>query len=299
MDEKTLRDQVADLSLASAVRVALLDNLASLNLVEDNDLITSFLKDKSSAVRASAIRHSFDRKLDGIEEFAKREIRAGSLLSARASIAGSDPEVLESLWQSRHRYLRNALYLDVYQGLVAAGNAEVATWATAKIGNPQRLALLGGDPVRGEKVYRNQGACMQCHKIGSEGGIQGPELTQVHKRIKADKILESLIDPNAVISEGYGMSSVKLKDGTSTMGRIAKKTDSEMVVIAVDGTETKIKTANVDEITPPVSAMPPMGMALPLEDLRDLVAYVASPTKGKKKKDGENHGESEEERTAK
>ncbi|MDC0275980.1 HEAT repeat domain-containing protein [Verrucomicrobiales bacterium] len=299
MDEKTLREQVGDLSLASAVRVALLDNLAGLNHEEDNTLVTAFLKDKSAAVRASAIRHAFTRKLEGIDKVAKREISEGSLLPARASIAGSDPAILESLWNSKDKALRKALWLDVYQGLVVAGNADVATWATAKIGNPQRLAEQGGDPVRGEQVYRNQGACMQCHKIGSEGGIQGPELTQVHKRIKADQILESLIDPNAVISEGYGMSSVKLKDGTSTMGRVAKKNDAEMVLIAVDGTETRVKTSDVDEVTPPVSAMPPMGMALPLEDLRDLVAYVASSTKGKKKKNGESHGESEEERTAK
>ena len=59
-----------------------------------------------------------------------------------------------------------------------------------------------------------------------------------------------------------------------------------------------MKTADVAEITPPVSAMPPMGMALPLNDLRDLVAFIASADKSAGK-DSESHGESEAERTSK
>ncbi|MCK5922391.1 MAG: c-type cytochrome, partial [Methylococcales bacterium] len=298
MDEATMRKQVADATLAPAVRVAMLDSIAPLKDSSDDSLIQGFLSDKTPSVRASAIRHAFARKLDGVKNIAAEEIKNGKLLPARAAIAGSDPTVLLPLWNTRDKGLRKELLLDVYLALTNAKNPDVASWSTAKMGNPQSLTEQGGDPARGELVFRNHGGCMQCHKIGNEGGMQGPELTDIHKRLGKDKILESLINPNAVIAEGYGMSSVKLKNGTSTMGRIAKKTDAEILLIAIDGKETKIKTSDVTEITPPVSAMPPMGLALPLPDLRDLVAYIASAEKSIKA-EGESHGESEAEQTAK
>ena len=98
MDPATMREQVADKSLAPAVRVAMLDNLAGLNKEQDNALIQSFLKSKTAAVRSSAIRHAFARKLDGIEKVAAREIRKGSLFPARAAIAGSDLRSSSSSW---------------------------------------------------------------------------------------------------------------------------------------------------------------------------------------------------------
>ena len=58
-------------------------------------------------------------------------------------------------------------------------------------------------------VFRNQGACLQCHKIDGQGGEQGPELGLVGDRMEPSKLLESLVNPNAEISPGYGLSTVR------------------------------------------------------------------------------------------
>jgi quinoprotein glucose dehydrogenase len=300
LDEGILRRQVADTALAADVRIASLDSLIKLGKPEDTQVISGLLKDASAEMKAAAIRHGFARQLEGMEALALAEVADGSLETARAGIAGLPADVVAALWTKRKQKVRAQLWLDLYQRLQAENN--VALKAFTEL--PQTLTEFGGDAPRGELVFRNQGGCLQCHLMNEEGSVQGPDLTMVADRLKTDKLLESLINPNAVIVEGYGMSSATLKDGTALIGRLAKETADEVLLIGVDGKETPLKRADITTLTPPMSAMPPMALALPLPDLRDLVAYLATRTqknadrkgKGKGKAD---HGESQAEKIAK
>jgi len=46
-------------------------------------------------------------------------------------------------------------------------------------------------------------ACNRCHAIGGSGGGVGPDLTGVGQRLTAEKILESILDPNAELSADW------------------------------------------------------------------------------------------------
>ncbi|MCH2146860.1 MAG: c-type cytochrome, partial [Phycisphaerales bacterium] len=76
------------------------------------------------------------------------------------------------------------------------------------LGNPLdgEWLLVGGDVQRGRTlVYEHTNAqCMRCHKIGNYGGIAGPALDGVGSRLSPVALLESIIDPNAVVAKGYG-----------------------------------------------------------------------------------------------
>ena len=41
--------------------------------------------------------------------------------------------------------------------------------------------------------------CAVCHKIGDNGGIVGPDLSQIGKKLNRAKILESILDPSKEI----------------------------------------------------------------------------------------------------
>jgi quinoprotein glucose dehydrogenase len=143
---------------------------------------------------------------------------------------------------------------------------------------------------------------MQCHQISGSGGIQGPELTAIADRLTTDKLLESLIHPNAVIAEGYGMATATLKNGTALVGRLMKETPDQVTLLAPDGKETQLNRSDIASLTPPISAMPPMALNLPLQDLRDLMAYLATNTQKnaiKKNKDTNSHGDKDQEKIAK
>lgn len=288
LDEDTLRRQVADTSLAVDVRVASLDSLLQPGKPEDNAILNSLLQGAPPEVKAAAIRHGLSRKLDGMESLALEEVKTGPLVTARAGISGLPVETVAALWTGRASELRAELWLDVFLRLQASDHSALKSFADL----PQTLTEHGGDSARGEIVFRNQGACLQCHLMNGEGSVQGPDLTTVAERLKTGQLLESLINPNAVIAEGYGMSSATLKDGTALVGRLAKETADEVLLISVDGKETLLKRADIASLTPPMSAMPPMALALPLPDLRDLVSYLATRTKANARRKGDaDHGE--------
>ena len=127
---------------------------------------------------------------------------------------------------------------------------------------------------------------MQCHKVGNDGGIQGPDLTKVGERLKVDKLLESVIEPNAEIADNYGTATVTLNDGKTVMGRVAAKTDQQIILIDPMDKKIEIATKDIKATTSPVSAMPPMGLTLQPRDLRDLIAYLASLSKDAPKQTG-------------
>ena len=81
---------------------------------------------------------------------------------------------------------------------------------------PQELSLEGGNVTQpqlikaGEEIYKTKGTCEICHKIGQKG-TRAPDLGGVGGRAAKAKpgtsakayIIESLVNPNAFIVEGY------------------------------------------------------------------------------------------------
>jgi putative membrane-bound dehydrogenase-like protein len=65
--------------------------------------------------------------------------------------------------------------------------------------------ILSGDPVRGEEIYWRHpvAACVNCHMLGGKGSPVGPALDGIASRKDAAYLEESLLEPNAVLAEGY------------------------------------------------------------------------------------------------
>src|SRR5262249_31573385 len=56
--------------------------------------------------------------------------------------------------------------------------------------------LTGGNPERGRKVFYSQKAtCATCHRVGTEGGQIGPDLTRIGAIRAGRDILESILFP--------------------------------------------------------------------------------------------------------
>lgn len=284
LDAATLAALVGDARQQAAVRTAALDSLVKSVSGEARTLVAAHLTDTNAEVAAAALRHGLALQLDGLAEVARKAADRGPLLAARAGLeilAALHPaEALDRWTQRESNGLRRELWLDLFLALqtsreAAAQQAAAAFAASAPEAVPM-LSLSGGDPKAGELVFRNQGACLQCHKIGRDGGVQGPALDRVAERLKPEKIIESLVNPNAEIAAGYGMSSVTLADGALVAGRITEDTPEKLTVVGLDGRANTYPRTQVKAVTPPMSAMPPMALALPPPMLRDLVAYLRS-----------------------
>ncbi|HYG78398.1 MAG TPA: PVC-type heme-binding CxxCH protein [Planctomycetota bacterium] len=144
---------------------------------------------------------------------------------------------------------------------------------------PYRVALEGGDPARGKRVFLDNAAvaCIRCHRIGKDGGEVGPPLNAVGKDRTRQEIFESILLPNKVIVQGYGQETVVTNGEGIHVGRIKSETTDELVLILSDGTEKKIAKSAIRKRKPALSAMPEdLGKVLTRRDLRDLVAFLSS-----------------------
>lgn len=142
-----------------------------------------------------------------------------------------------------------------------------------------RAALYGGDPRRGEEIFRTHvtAQCVRCHDAGGEGKQVGPVLKGVGSRGTREYLLESLIDPSARIAPGYETTRVTLPDGDLVEGRRVEETDASLTLRLPDGEVRSIPKAGLQGITTSgVSSMPPMGEVLSPFEIRDLVAFLAA-----------------------
>jgi len=151
------------------------------------------------------------------------------------------------------------------------------------------IALEGGDPANGASLFASHpvGQCIRCHKAEdkahSGGGDAGPNLAGISKRYDRRYLLESMVNPGAVVAPGYGITSVSFKNGATLGGALLEETPDHLDISTQDKL-LRVKRSDIKAFTPPVSAMPPMEQLLQPEELRDLVAWLASLEKEPRKR---------------
>jgi cytochrome c oxidase cbb3-type subunit 3 len=78
---------------------------------------------------------------------------------------------------------------------------QVAAWVR-KLGQipPPQIA---GDVRRGEQLYLAKGDCSSCHTIRTQGGVSGPDLTEIGLRRGSEYLRRALLDPEADVPENF------------------------------------------------------------------------------------------------
>lgn len=136
------------------------------------------------------------------------------------------------------------------------------------------------DPEAGKRAYA-AASCITCHRLGSDGGSIGPDLSALGQRFTPKDILDATINPDKAVSDQYRMTVLTTDTGDAYSGRIVSR-DQERVRIATNllrPSQTEaVETARIVTEEPlPVSTMP-SGLLNPLneEELLDLLAYLIS-----------------------
>jgi disulfide bond formation protein DsbB len=93
---------------------------------------------------------------------------------------------------------------------VRVTDEDVAAAAARKEKKPAPVSTHPGFVLLGAK------ACVACHDVSGSARLVGPPLTHVGERLSAAEIRESIVDPNAVIAEGY-QKDLMLKDFAETL----------------------------------------------------------------------------------
>ncbi|NDA67970.1 MAG: hypothetical protein EBY09_15245, partial [Verrucomicrobia bacterium] len=142
-----------------------------------------------------------------------------------------------------------------------------------------RPALLGGDAEAGKLVFfEHTGAqCLRCHSVRGEGGIVGPGLTGVGKRLTREQLLESIVLPNKTIAVGFETATIVLKSGANHSGLVKSETATELILDSPEDGKLTLKKADIEKRIRGLSAMPEgLDKLMTRRELRDLVEYLSS-----------------------
>jgi putative heme-binding domain-containing protein len=138
--------------------------------------------------------------------------------------------------------------------------------------------LEGGDAKAGRQIFaeKAEAGCLRCHKIEGGGGDVGPDLSAANARRDRTYLLQSIVDPNAVIAAGYQNVLITLQNGEFVGGLLNAETETEITLASlVDGKKQRIAKAQIKERTVVPSAMPPgLGEVLGKRGLRDLIEFL-------------------------
>jgi len=138
-----------------------------------------------------------------------------------------------------------------------------------------------GDPVKGEKLFfdsEGKANCGKCHSVKGQGGKVGPQLGFVGTSRTQAFLLESILNPKAVITSGYSSILILTKKGKFITGVKRNEDDSSIDLVDKEGNALHISKDEIKKFkTQKISIMPGnFEDILTQDDIRHLLAYLAT-----------------------
>jgi putative membrane-bound dehydrogenase-like protein len=132
--------------------------------------------------------------------------------------------------------------------------------------------IARADVPNGKRVFDKH--CALCHKLHSEGGIIGPDLTGSDRK-NLHYVLENMLDPSAVVGRDYQLTNFLLHDGRLVAGIVVEET-ARAVTVQTANERLVLAKDDIDQRKTSKVSMMPEGLIekLTAEELRDLAGYL-------------------------
>ena len=160
------------------------------------------------------------------------------------------------------------------------GLSEAEVWKI--VGLVRRLGAAGadekapGDAAAGKAAYEKAG-CAGCHMVQNQGGILGPDLSEVGLRRSLKYLRESLVDPGASIADNYRAVTVVTHSGEQIAGIKLNEDDYSVQIRDTRENMRSYLKKDLREVRKEnKSLMLPYGSMLSPAEIENLVAYLSS-----------------------
>ena len=139
---------------------------------------------------------------------------------------------------------------------------------------------IKGDPEVGKKLFTRQG-CVACHSINKGDVMKGPFMGQIGSIMARDQIAESILKPNASISQGFATVMITAKGNKTYMGFVTGESAGELTLRDIAGQVTRIKTSDIVKREEMENSMMPAGLAnaLSYEEFASLITFLSQQKK--------------------
>jgi putative heme-binding domain-containing protein len=140
-----------------------------------------------------------------------------------------------------------------------------------------RGSVKAGDAARGRGVYDGKGACARCHRVGGQGSLVAPDLSDIGATRSAGSLLRTMTDPTSQMMPINRPVRAVTRDGKVVNGRRLNEDTYTVQLIDDRGTLVSLIKADLREFTiATVSPMPSYRASLTQDELADVVAYLLS-----------------------
>ncbi len=142
--------------------------------------------------------------------------------------------------------------------------------------------VAGRNASHGRTVF-TQAGWIKCHKVGTVGTKLGPDLSDVIKRMKGQKLLQQILEPSTEINKQYQTWMVVDVNGKVRTGLLTSKNERSVTLMAnplkPEQTLT-IDRSEIDEIIPSKRSTMPDGLLMTFsrDEILDLLSYLQAGT---------------------
>ena len=156
------------------------------------------------------------------------------------------------------------------------------TWLAAEREEYQREldTFSFGDRQRGQALFEDatgKAGCIRCHSIDGKGKDIGPDLSLVNRVHRPSYMLESVLDPSAIIVRDYRQLVIWDRNQDLHSGLRKAEDDSSITLLVDDDGNTEVvsKVQIAEQSYAEVSRMPNnFAQLLTAQDLMDVLAYL-------------------------
>jgi putative membrane-bound dehydrogenase-like protein len=137
----------------------------------------------------------------------------------------------------------------------------------------QVLAKGPGDALRGKPLVAKH--CLVCHQLFGEGTKLGPDLSAVDRK-NLEVLVPNIIDPSAVIREGFQQTIVTTVDGRVLAGLVTENTPDKVTIVDAKAVSVTLPKREIESLARADTSLMPEGIldALSDQELRDFFAYL-------------------------
>ncbi|MFP5080633.1 hypothetical protein [Pedobacter sp. JCM 36344] len=142
------------------------------------------------------------------------------------------------------------------------------------------MAKIKGDASLGKGLFTKQG-CIACHSLNKSEPLKGPFMGQIGSIMNREQIAESILKPNASISQGFATVMIEAKGDKSYMGFVTSETATRVSLRDIAGQVSNIKTSDIISRKEMETSMMPAGMAnsLSYEEFAALITFLSQQKK--------------------
>jgi len=196
---------------------------------------------------------------------------------AELKLAGYAPQIEAAMQHDNVDLMKAAKLAEAATAASASSGKRVSEYTPEDVTKHTMQFAGKGDLIEGKRLYTAQG-CIACHAVDPNAIQKGPYLGSAGSKFTRDYLVESILDPNAVVAQGFQSTALTMNDGTSHMGFIVDETDGIIEIRNIAGQATTLKRSGVaEEKSLPQSMMPAgLGATVTLEQFNSLIDYLAS-----------------------